>query len=49
MILPILEVGSALAPAEGSEATPLPKNFFDALIREDWRDWVSAVKTEMDS
>ncbi len=49
MILPILEVGSALAPAEGSEATTLPKDLFEALVREDWRDWVSAVKTEMDS
>ncbi len=49
MILPILEVGSALAPAEGSEATTLPKDFFEALVREDWRDWVSAVKTEIDS
>jgi hypothetical protein len=48
-ILPILEVGTALAPATGDEATNLPKDFFEALIREDWREWVSAVKTEMDS
>jgi len=27
----------------------LPKDFFEALVREDWRDWVSAVKAEMDS
>ncbi len=43
MILPILEVGSALAPATSDEATNLPRDFFEALIREDWRDWVSAV------
>ena len=49
MILPILEVGSALTPAEGNDATTVPKDFFEALVREDWRDWVSAVKAEMDS
>jgi hypothetical protein len=49
LILPVLEVGSALAPADGHGTTTLPKDFFEALIREDWRDWVLAVKTEMDS
>jgi hypothetical protein len=48
-ILPVLEVGAALAPAGGNETTSLPKDFFEALVREDWRDWVLAVKTEMDS
>ena len=49
MILPILEVGSALTPATGDDVTNLPRDFFEALVREDWREWVSAVKTEMDS
>jgi hypothetical protein len=49
MILPILEVGSALTQAADNDATSLPKDFFEALVREDWRDWVSAVKAEMDS
>ena len=43
-LLPILEIGSALAPAANDETTNLPRDFFEALIREDWRDWVSAVK-----
>jgi hypothetical protein len=46
IILPVLEVGTALAPTDG---TSLPRDFFEALVREDWRDWVLAVKTEMDS
>jgi hypothetical protein len=49
MILPILEVGSALTPATGDDTTNLPRDFFEALIREDWREWVSAVKAEMDN
>ena len=48
-MLPILEIGSALAPATSEETTNLPRDFFEALIREDWRDWVSAVKAEIDS
>ena len=26
-----------------------PKNFFEALIRPDWRSWVDAVKKEIQS
>jgi hypothetical protein len=48
-ILPVLEIGTALAPTDGQGTTTLPKDFFETLIREDWRDWVLAVKTEMDS
>ncbi len=31
------------------DVTSMPWDFFEALVREDWRDWVLAVKTEMDS
>jgi hypothetical protein len=48
-ILPVLEVGAALTPVASHETTSLPRDFFEALVREDWRDWVLAVKTEMDS
>ncbi len=27
----------------------LPKNFFEALVRSDWRRWVEAVKKEIDN
>ncbi len=40
----VLEIGTALAPTDGQGTTTLPKDFFEALIREDWRDWVLAVK-----
>ncbi len=38
-----------MVPATSDETTNLPRDFFEALIREDWRDWVSAVKAEIDS
>jgi hypothetical protein len=47
--MPVLEVGTALAPVTSHETTSLPRDFFEALVREDWREWVLAVKTEMDS
>ena len=48
-ILPVLEVGSALSPVAPDETSNVPRDFFEALVKEDWRDWVSAVKTEIDS
>ncbi len=48
-ILHVLEVGAALTPVASHETTNLPRDFFEALVREDWRDWVLAFKTEMDS
>ncbi len=48
-ILPVLEVGSALSPIAPDESSNVPRDFFEALVREDWRDCVSAVKTEIDS
>jgi hypothetical protein len=49
-ILPVLEIGTALATTTSHETTSMLRDFFEALKREDWRDWVlAAVKTEMDS
>jgi hypothetical protein len=48
-ILPILSVGEALfQPADDSKGS-WPKDFYEVLLREDWRDWVQAVKNENDS
>jgi len=48
-ILPILAVGEALSqPADDSKGS-WPKDFYEALLRDDWRDWVQAVKNENDS
>ena len=48
-ILPILSVGEALSQSSGDGAESWPKDFYEALLREDWRDWVQAVKNENDS
>ncbi len=44
-----LEVGSALKRSEENEETNWPKDFFEALIRKDWREWVVAVPKENES
>jgi hypothetical protein len=48
-IMATLEVGSALKRSEESEEGNWPKDFFEALIRNDWRDWVAAVQKENES
>jgi hypothetical protein len=48
-IMATLEVGSALKRSEENEEANWPKDFFEALIRSDWRDWVLAVQKENES
>ena len=48
-IMAALEVGSALKRSEESEETNWPKDFFEALVRKDWREWVVAVQKEIES
>ena len=48
-ILPILAVGEALSQSSGEGKDSWPKDFYEALLRDDWRDWVQAVKNEIDS
>ena len=48
-IMATLAVGSALKRSEGHEETSWPKDFFEALARDDWRDWVVAVQKENES
>ena len=48
-ILPILSVGTALSPGNEKETSNWPRDFYEALLRDDWRDWVQAVKNEIDS
>ena len=48
-ILPILSVGTPLTSSSGDDKENWPKDFFEALIREDWREWVQAVKNESES
>jgi hypothetical protein len=48
-IMASLEVGSALKRSEESEETSWPRDFFEALVRNDWREWVLAVQKENES
>jgi hypothetical protein len=46
-ILPIMEVGASLS-ANHMGGT-WPRDFYEALVRPDWRRWVEAVKDEIES
>ncbi len=50
-VLPVLEVGKQVSNAEHDYGYggSYPKDFYEALIRPDWRQWVEAVKSENDS
>jgi len=48
-ILPILAVGGALSQQQDNSEGSWPRDFYEALLRDDWRDWVQAVKNENDS
>jgi hypothetical protein len=48
-ILPVLEMNAQLTSSANDEPGNLPKDFWQALISNEWRSWVSAVKTEIES
>jgi len=48
-LLPILSVGTALSQPNPTGKDSWPRDFYEALLRDDWRDWVQAVKNETDS
>ena len=48
-ILPILEVHAQLHGPSNDEPGNWPKDFLQAMMKEDWREWVSAVKREIES
>ena len=48
-ILPILSVGAQLSQPNPDGKDSWPKDFYEALLRDDWREWVQAVKNETDS
>jgi len=48
-MMAVLEVGCALKRSEESEESSWPKDFFEALIRQDWREWVEAIRKEIES
>ena len=48
-MLPVLEVGSCLSNSDVNAGGNWPKDFYEALVRPDWRLWVDAVKSENES
>ncbi len=48
-MLPVLEIGSVLAQSNLNDSGNWPRDFIEALIRPDWRNWVDAVKSENES
>ena len=46
-ILPIMEVGASISTEEMGGTWP--RDFYEALIRPNWRLWVEAVKCELES
>jgi hypothetical protein len=48
-ILPVLSVGAALSQPNPNGKDNWPRDFYEALLRDDWRDWVQTVKNETDS
>ena len=47
-IMAMLEVGSELQYSHTDLKGAWPKDFVEAVARSDWRDWVAAVKKEVD-
>ncbi len=48
-IMATLEVGMALKRSNESEESSWSKDFFEAIVRNDWREWVGAVQKENES
>lgn len=48
-VLPILEIHAQLHGTVNDEPGNWPKDFLQAMMKEDWREWESAVKKEIES
>jgi len=46
-IIVLLVEGEKIA-FESAEKSKLPKNFFELLVKKDWRKWVASVKKELE-
>jgi hypothetical protein len=44
-----LEIGEALKRSEEMDERSWPQDFFEAMVRNDWRKWVAAVQKENES
>jgi hypothetical protein len=49
-VLPILEVHAQIHGAvKDDEPGNWPKDFLQAMIKDDWREWITAIKKEIES
>ena len=48
-LLPVLEVGASISKENDDFGGTTPKDFYEAMVRPDWRKWVEAVKNENES
>jgi hypothetical protein len=48
-ILPVLEMNAKLTKSASDEPGNLPRDFWQAMVSPEWREWVSAVKAEIES
>ena len=49
-VLPILEVHAQIHGAvQNDEPGNWPKDFLQAMMKDDWREWISAIKKEIES
>jgi hypothetical protein len=47
-IMSVLELGRLPDFESKAQKTSWPKDFFEAMIRDDWRDWIASIKKEQD-
>jgi hypothetical protein len=47
-IMSTLELGGVPDFESKAQKTSWPKDFFEAMMRDDWRDWIASVKKEQD-
>ena len=47
-IMSVLELGGVPDFESKAQKTSWPKDFFEAMMRDDWRDWIESIKKEQD-
>jgi hypothetical protein len=48
-ILPVLEMKAKLTKGTGDEPGNFPRDFWQAMVSPEWREWIRAVKAEIES
>ena len=48
VIMSMLELGGIPEFESKAQKSSWPKDFFEAMLRDDWRDWIGSIKKEQD-